>query len=100
MAQSPDLEGGRPASPALPATVQSTFGFRHRHSGLSGDGAKVKAASLDTADPFTVGSEPLYTPANAPTSGRLYRIQIVEVTDPETQQIQPVLQVVPVTLTP
>lgn len=93
-------DGLRPENPALGASEQSTFGFRHKHSGLAGDGAKVKAAYLDTRDPFTVDSEPLYTPANAPTSGRLYRIQVIEVTDPETQQIQPVIQVVPVTPAP
>lgn len=90
-----DLKAG-----ALGAGEQSTFGFRHGHSGLSGDGKKVKAAYLDTRDPFTVDSEPLYTPTNAPTSGRLYRIQVVEVTDPETQQISGVLSVVLVTPTP
>lgn len=82
---------------ALGPREQSTFGFRHKHSGLAGDGAKVKAAYLDTRDPFTVDSEPLYTPTNAPTSGRLYRIQIIEVTDPDTNQIMPVIQVVAVT---
>lgn len=87
-------------NPALGAPEQSTFGFRHRHSGLSGDGAQIKATNLDTRDPFTVNTEPLYTPVNAAASGRLYRIQVIEVTDPETQQIQPVIQVVPVTPAP
>ena len=96
----PEDSGNAPASPALGAPEQSTFGFRHRHSGLSGDGARVKATSLDTADPFTVNSEPTYTPINAATSGRKYQIQVIEVTDPETQQISPVLQVVLVTPTP
>lgn len=73
----------------------TNFSLSHRHSGLHGDGQKVKSASLDTSDPFSTDAEPMYIPINAPTSGRKYRIQIVEVTDPDTQQIQAVIQVVP-----
>lgn len=73
------------------------FDMGHRHTGIQGDGRKIKAASLDASDPFVTGNEPIYVPVNAPTSGRKYRIQIIEVTDPDTQQISPVLQVVPVT---
>jgi len=83
-----------PQNPSLGQPEQSTFGFIHAHSGLSGDGRKVKAASLDTTDPFAGGGEPIYIPVNALTSGRRYRIQIIEVTDPETSQIQAVIQVV------
>lgn len=105
MAPAFDLPGGpggegRPKNPALLPAEQSTFGFRHKHSGLAGDGAPIPASFLDTRNPFIVDKEPVYTPQNAPTSGRLYRIQIVEVTDPVTQQISPVIQVVPVTPTP
>lgn len=73
----------------------TNFSLSHKHSGLQGDGQRVKAAFLDASDPYVYGDEPLYQPANAPTSGRTYRIQIVEVTDPETQQVSPVIQVVP-----
>ena len=97
MARSPDVEGpGNPQGGSLGPREQSNFGFTHQHSGLHGDGRKVKAVNLDTVDPFVVGAEPLYTPVNAATSGRQYRIQIEEVTDLETGQITGVLKVVPV----
>lgn len=51
--------------------------------------------SVDGTVPLPTSGELIYTPVNAPTSGRHYRIQIIEVTDPETQQISPVIQVVP-----
>lgn len=71
------------------------FSLSHKHSGIHGDGQRVKSASLDTNDPFPADEEPTYIPVNATTSGRRYRIQIVEVTDPDTQQIMPVIQVIP-----
>lgn len=83
-----------PLDPALDPLQQSTFGFMHAHSGATGDGKRVKAANLDTVDPFVVDREPTYIPVNAPTSGRKYRLQIVEDTDPETQQLRAVIQVV------
>ena len=86
----PDFLGG------LGQREATNFDFTHKHSGIQGDGQRVKAASLDTTSPFPDGAEPTYVPVNAPTSGRQYRIQIVEVTDPETSQISPVLQVIPV----
>lgn len=79
----------------LDPTEQTNFSMSHRHSGLHGDGKKVPVGFLDTTSPFAAGAEALYIPVNAPTSGRQYRIQVVEVTDPDTQQIQAVLQVVP-----
>ncbi len=87
----------RPQEPdgGLTPREGTNFSLLHRHSGLHGDGQKVKAASLDTNDAFASGLEPIYFPVNAPASGRRYRIQIVEVTDPDTQQIQPVIQVIP-----
>ncbi len=77
----------------LSPTEGTNFSLLHRHSGLHGDGQKVQAASLDTVNPFPVDGEPTYTPTNAPDSGRKYRIQVIEVTDPDTQQISPVLTV-------
>lgn len=50
----------------------------------------------DATTAFVTGAEPTYVPQNAPTSGRKYRIQIIEVTDPETSQIHAVIQAVPV----
>jgi len=91
------VDGGGPREPALDPVQQSTHGFRHKHTGISGDAPKVKAAYLDTRDPFTVNSEPVYTPINAPVSGRLYRIQVIEVTDPETGQVNAVIQAIQVT---
>lgn len=73
----------------------TNFDLSHRHSGLHGDGQQIKIANTDTTAPFTTGQEPIYIPVNAPTSGRKYRIQIIEVTDPDTSQIQAVIQVVP-----
>lgn len=72
-----------------------TFQLAHAHSGAQGDGRRVKAAFLDMSDPFPVGVEPTYVPVNAATSGRKYRIQIIEVLD-INNVLQPVLQVVPV----
>jgi hypothetical protein len=67
----------------------TNFSLLHRHSGLQGDGQPIKAANLDTSDPFYPGLEPEYTPINATTSGRKYRIQIEEYTDPDTGTIYP-----------
>lgn len=98
-----DSEEGDESSPRrvrdfnLTPTEGTNFDLSHRHSGIHGDGKRVQAASLDTNNPFPDGAEPTYTPVNAPTSGRKWRIQIVEVTDPDTQQIMPVVQVVPAT---
>ncbi len=71
----------------MPPQENINFSLSHRHSGLHGDGRAVKAASLDTVDPFPSGSEPVYIPVNAPSSGRKWQIQIEEVTDPDTGQI-------------
>ena len=90
----PEVQIGGDAFNLTP-TESTNFSLSHKHSGLHGDGQKVKAASLDTSAPFVDGLEPIYIPVNAPTSGRMYRIQIVEVTDPDTAQIQAVIQVVP-----
>ena len=79
----------------LSSAEHTNFSLSHRHTGLHGDGQKVKSASLNTVDPFPADGEPTYEPVNAAGSGRKYRIQIIEVTDPETQQIQSVIQVVP-----
>lgn len=79
----------------LSSAEHTNFSLSHKHSGLHGDGQRVNAASLSTVDPFPDGFEPTYTPVNAPTSGRKYRIQVIEVTDPDTQVISPVLQVIP-----
>lgn len=96
MARSPDVEGqGESRGGHLGPREQTTFGFTHQHSGLAGDGRKVKAVNLDTVDPFVVGAEPLYTPENAPTSGRKYRIRVTEVTDLETGAIRAVVEAVP-----
>lgn len=73
----------------------TNFDLSHRHSGLHGDGQPIAAGNLDTSVPFKTLLEPIYLPVNAATSGRKYRIQIIEVTDPDTLQIQAVLQVVP-----
>ena len=71
----------------LSAIEGTNFSLSHKHSGLHGDGQRVKTASLDASDPFVSGNEPLYIPINAPTSGRTWQIQIEEVTDPDTGQI-------------
>ena len=52
--------------------------------------------AVDGSIPYPTNGEQTYVPNNAQTSGRRYRIQIIEVTDPDTQQIQAVIQVVPV----
>lgn len=88
-------DGSRSQRFNLSPTEGTNFDLSHRHSGIHGDGQKVKAASLDTSSAFPTGEEPIYLPVNAPTSGRQYRIQIVEVTDPDTSQITPVIQVIP-----
>jgi len=77
----------------LTPLAHENFSFNHKHSGIHGDGQKVKAASLDTVDPFAVDLEPTYTPVNATTSGRKYRIQVVETID-ENGVIAGVLQVI------
>lgn len=87
------LEG---AEPGMSRAEHVAFSLTHRHTGQQGQGQKIQAAQLDTTAPFADGAEPIYLPVNAPTSGRQYRIQVVEVTDPDTQQISPVIQVVPV----
>lgn len=93
----PGGEDGEKRRFNLTPTEGTNFDLSHRHSGIHGDGRSIKAASLDVTDAFTENLEPTYLPVNAPTSGRKYRIQVVEVVDPETQQIQPVLQVIPAT---
>lgn len=50
--------------------------------------------ATDGTVPLPTGGELIYTPINASTSGRHYRLQVIEVTDPDTQQISPVIQVV------
>lgn len=47
----------------------------------------------DATTAFATGSEPTYVPTNAPTSGRKYRIGVIEVTDPDTQVISGALTV-------
>jgi hypothetical protein len=84
-----------PAEMGFPPVEHTTFSLNHKHSGIHGDGQKVKAASLDTVDPFAAELEPSYIPVNAATSGRKYRIQIIEVLD-ENNALQPVIQIVPV----
>lgn len=88
-----------PASgdPAFPSEGASIFSLRHSHSGAQGDGSKIRLANIDTAFPLAVGKEITFIPVNAPNSGRKYRLQVIEVTDPDTKQIQPVLQIIPVT---
>ena len=82
-------------SGGLTPQTHETFSLSHKHSGIHGDGQKVKAASLDTVDPFTAELEPTYIPVTAPTSGRKYRIQVIEVLD-ENNVLSPVLQIIPV----
>lgn len=79
----------------LTPTEHTNFSLSHKHTGIHGDGQRIAAASLSTVLPIASGSEFIYLPVNAPTSGRKWRIQIVEVTDPDTQQVQPVIQVIP-----
>jgi hypothetical protein len=79
----------------LTPQAHENFSLSHKHSGIHGDGQKVKSASLDTVDPFVVNLEPTYVPVNAPTSGRRYRIQIVEVLD-ENNVLTPVIQLIAV----
>lgn len=57
--------------------------------------ADILRRATDGTVVLPVGGELMYAPTNASTSGRKYRIQIIEVTDPDTQQIQAVIQVVP-----
>ncbi len=94
-APNPDDVPDRGTKFNLTSSEGTNFDLSHRHSGLHGDGQTVAAGSLDTSIPFRSGLEPIYLPVNAPTSGRQYRIQIIEVTDPDTAQIQAVIQVVP-----
>ena len=51
--------------------------------------------SNDGTTAFATGAEPTYVPQNASASGRKYRIQVIEVTDPDTSQVMAVIQVVP-----
>lgn len=81
--------------PAFPSEGASIFSLRHAHSGAQGDGSKIKQANLDTAFPLAVGKEITFLPVNAPNSGRKYRLQVIEVTNQETKQIVPVLQIIP-----
>lgn len=71
----------------LSPTEHTNFSFSHKHTGIHGDGQRIAAASLSTVLPIATGAEFVYIPVNAPTSGRTYRIQVEEVTDPDTQQI-------------
>ena len=57
--------------------------------------SEILRRSTDGTVPLPTSGELIYTPVNASSSGRHYRIQIIEVTDPETQQISPVIQVIP-----
>lgn len=57
--------------------------------------SEILRRAVDGTVPLTTSGELIYTPVNASTSGRHYRIQVVEVTDPDTLQISPVIQVVP-----
>ncbi len=56
---------------------------------------EVLRRAVDGTVPLPTAGELIYTPVNAATSGRHYRIQIIEVTDPDTLQISAVIQVVP-----
>ena len=49
----------------------------------------------DLATAIPAGSEFLLVPVNNPGSGRKYRIQIYEVLNNETGQLDPVIQIVP-----
>ena len=82
------------AASGLGSSEQTSFSLNHRHSGAHGDGQKIKASDLITSSPFAVNFEPTYTPVNNPTSGRKYRIQIIEVTG-EDGGLKPVIQVIP-----
>lgn len=55
---------------------------------------EVLRRATDGTVPLPTGGELIYTPINASSSGRHYRLQVIEVTDPDTQQISPVIQVV------
>lgn len=80
-------EPGRGTKFNLTPVEGTNFDLSHRHSGLHGDGQKIQLASTDTAAPFPSGAEPLYFSVNNPTSGNKWRIQVEEVTDPDTGQI-------------
>lgn len=56
---------------------------------------EVLRRAIDGTVTLPINGEPMYVPNNATSSGRRYRIQIIEVTDPDTLQISPVIQVIP-----
>lgn len=79
----------------LGTSEQTAFSLNHGHSGMHGDGKRIQAANLLTNNPFLPGLEPTYTPVNNPTSGRKYRIQIVEVLSEDGVTFLPNIQIVP-----
>ena len=82
-----DVSSSRGNKFNLTPTEGTNFSLSHRHSGLHGDGQVIKLANLDTTAAYPTGSEPLYVPINATTSGRTWRLQVEEVTDPDTGQV-------------
>lgn len=78
----------------LGTAEQTSFSLNHAHSGAHGDGKKIQAASLATNIPFVINLEPTYTPVNNPTSGRKYRIQIIEVPGEDGVTLQPEIQII------
>lgn len=79
----------------LGTSEQTSFSLNHRHSGAHGDGQRIQSANLLTNNPYLPGFEPTYTPVNAPTSGRKYRIQIYETLGEDGVTILPNIQIVP-----
>ena len=54
---------------------------------------EILRRAVDGSVVLPPGGELTYVPTNATTSGRKYRIQVMEVTDPDTLVISPVLTV-------
>lgn len=54
---------------------------------------EILRRAVDGTVVLPTGGELMYVPTNATTSGRKYRIQVLEVTDPDTLVISPVLTV-------
>jgi hypothetical protein len=90
----PPIDPLNSTHPGFTPVEHTTFSMVHKHSGVQGDGSRIPASSLDTGIPFRTGAEPVYLPVNAPTSGRKYRIQVIEVLN-ENDVLTPVLQIVP-----
>lgn len=93
--EEPRISGRRDFN--LTPTEHTNYSLSHKHTGIQGDGQRIAAASLSTVVAIPTGAEFIYIPVNAPTSGRTWRIQIEEVTDPDTNQIQGRLVVTRVT---